>query len=100
MSGVELSKRPKDLRVNFKFSLVDHDRTYDSRPLVNVEFANDCVPPDRDPVEFLRERVLEELDKRTLASPAAQRATKPALVQVCQDQDPSAAPEEEPEEDC
>lgn len=63
--------------INVSFSLKQKEG-YDTHTLVGVSVTEDAVPPDADPVAFLRRRVLEELDKRTLV-PQADDAPRPHI---------------------
>lgn len=58
----------KPLYVHFTFGI----------ELLGVAYSNDTVPPGKDPVEYLRERVLAELDRVTLAAQSG--AAAPTVV--------------------
>lgn len=75
----------KGLKVGFSFH-VSYQVSYESRRLLGTSTSDEVVPPDRDPVEYLRERVLSELDRITLRGmePAARRD----LVQLFEAEEP------------
>lgn len=80
----------RGLHVGFSFH-VSHKESFESRRLLGTTVTEETVPEGRDPVEYLRERVLSELDRLTLrgVEPAARRD----LVQLF-DPEPVEAEEE------
>lgn len=83
----------KSRYINVSFSLTEKEG-YDTHKLIGVSITDDAVPRDADPVAFLRERVLEELDKRTL-EPAAAETPRP-LVHIEPLEKPAPPPADEP----
>ena len=62
--------------VSFSFA-IKVKKGYEEQRLLGTDFQNDSVPPGADPVQYLRERVLAELDRVTLraSTPATHRQT-------------------------
>lgn len=60
--------------VAFSFA-VKTKESYEEQQLLGVSFTHDSVPPGRDPVDYLRERVLAELDRVTLSCSDQRPAT-------------------------
>jgi len=57
-------RRPKTLFAEVSFRL--HDDAYPQNVFLGVRIEDEVVPVGEDPVAFLRRRVIEELDRRTL----------------------------------
>lgn len=80
----------KHRTISFAFSIAERTGSYETQNRIAVSISDETIPEGRDHVDYLRERVTEELDRKTLASAA--RTPQAALVQL----DP---PTEETEED-
>ncbi|MCP4113824.1 MAG: hypothetical protein GY737_00185 [Desulfobacteraceae bacterium] len=87
----------KQHTVSFQFSL-NYRESYDNHKVIGVNFSEDAVPKGMNPVEYLRQRVMEELDKRTLANPPA-LTTKLNVVEIVSWSPPEERVAEEHTED-
>jgi len=64
--GASEVRRPKTLFAEVSFRL--HDDAYPQNVFIGVRIEDEVVPVGEDPVAFLRRRVIEELDRRTLST--------------------------------